>query len=283
MPGPIFLSSWFILIKGVLVLAHKNRLSKLLKHKKFPQLKSTKETDQDLKDLQLQILRIQQGIWHQKKRAILVFEGFDAAGKGGVIHRLTESLDPRGFHVHPIGPPEGDEQQKHYLYRFWQRLPAPGTIAIFDRSWYGRVLVEKVEELAPKHRIHEAYQEICEFEQMLIADGVEIIKIFLAIDKKEQLQRFEDRFKDPYKQWKLTPDDVKSRAKWPKYVNATDVMLEKTEKAVKWNLIPANDKDYARAEVLKLVAKKLKAHKDWIEKKTQKKSLEKKIKQSALK
>jgi polyphosphate kinase 2 (PPK2 family) len=237
----------------------------------FPHLRGSKETDQHLKDLQLKILRIQQGIWHQKKRAIILFEGFDAAGKGGAIRRLVESLDPRGFRVHAIGPPEGDEQGKHYLYRFWTRLPSPGHIAIFDRSWYGRVLTEKVNRLAPKTRLEDAYGEICEFEKMLIADGVDFIKIFLAIDKDEQLKRFEERLKDPYKQWKITPDDVKAQSQWTEYVRAADEMFKRTSyKGGTWDLIPANDKDYARLEVLKVVTKSLKGHKAWIDSLSQK-------------
>ena len=247
------------------------KLSKLLHDKDFPELKDSKKTEGRLRDLQFQMLRIQQGIWHQRKRAIIVFEGFDAAGKGGSIRRLVETLDPRGFRVHPIGPPEGDEQQKHYLYRFWQRLPSPGTIAIFDRSWYGRVLVEKVNELTPKKRIEAAYGEICEFERMLVDDGVEIVKIFLAIDKKEQLKRFEERLTDPYKQWKITEDDMKARSQWKDYVNAGDEMLERTSKKYSpWYLVPANDKDYARIEVLKIVTKHLKLHQEWMDSQCQK-------------
>src|SRR5262249_29987963 len=146
--------------------------------------------------------------------------GFDAAGKGGAIRRLVEKLDPRGFKVHPIGPPEAVEQQIHYLYRFWTRLPKPGTIAIFDRTWYGRVLVEKVEKLAARKRCEQAYEEIVNFEKTLVQDGISLIKIFLAISKKEQLKRFEDRLNDPYKEWKLTKDDVEDRRRWDKYVKA---------------------------------------------------------------
>jgi polyphosphate kinase 2 (PPK2 family) len=252
-------------------LSHHGKLSKLLHDKEFPKLKSSKKSDQHLKDLQFKMLRIQQGIWHQKKRAIIVFEGFDAAGKGGAIRRLVEPLDPRGYRVHPIGPPEGDEQAKHYLYRFWQRLPSPGSIAIFDRSWYGRVLVEKVCELAPKKRLEVAYSEINEFEKMLVDDGIDIIKIFLAIDKKEQLQRFEERLTDPYKQWKITADDVKARAQWKEYVTAADEMFERTSKKNSpWHLVPANDKDYARIEVLKIVTQQLKIHHQWMDSQSQK-------------
>lgn len=245
-------------------------LSKLLKAKDFPTLKNGK-AEVKIKDLQLQILRIQQGIWHQKKRAIIVFEGFDAAGKGGAIRRLTEPLDPRGFRVHPIGPPEPLEQGKHYLYRFWEKLPEPGSIAIFDRSWYGRVLVEKVCDLTPKDRVADAYDEIKQFEKMLMDDGIDLVKIFLAIDKKEQLRRFEDRLKDPYKQWKISKDDVQARAQWNDYVKAADMMLDKTSyKRAPWNLIPANDKDHARVESLRVITKSLKINQDWMTRRIQK-------------
>lgn len=221
--------------------------------------------------LQNRMLRIQQGVWHRKKRVILCFEGMDAAGKGGAIRRLTEKLDPRGVKVHPIGPPSAEEQGKHYLYRFWKRLPAPGTIAIFDRSWYGRVLVERVDKLIEKDDWKRAYSEINEFEKTLIDDGVEILKFFLDISKKEQLKRFEDRLKDPYKQWKLTSEDVRNHKKWDEYQKAIKAMLEETDtKACPWNFISADDKSKARLEVLEITTKNLKEHANWLESKTNK-------------
>ena len=173
----------------------------------------------EIKKLQLQILRIQQGIYRSKSRLILVFEGVDAAGKGGVIRRITENLDPRGVHVHPIGVPNPEDQGKHYLYRFWMRLPAPGMICIFDRSWYGRVLVERVNKLIPKDTWNRAYTEINQFEKMLTDDGVHLLKFCLKISKAEQKKRFEERQRDPYKQWKITKEDLQNRAKWNEYEN----------------------------------------------------------------
>jgi polyphosphate kinase 2 (PPK2 family) len=214
------------------------------------------------------MLRTQQGIWHSKNRAIIVFEGFDAAGKGGTIRRIVEVLDPRGFHVYPIGPPTSDEQGKHYLYRFWNKLPSPGTIAIFDRSWYGRVLVERVEKLTPKKRWKEAYREIRNFEEALVDDGIDLIKIFLAINKNEQSKRFDERAHDPYKQWKLTSEDLQARKHWNKYVEAVDDLFEKTHTPnCPWNLVPSNDKHFAREESLHIVTRHLKRHSIWIEKK----------------
>ncbi|RZA09097.1 MAG: polyphosphate kinase [Proteobacteria bacterium] len=223
--------------------------------------------DKEIEALQLRMLRAQQGIFHRRARAIIALEGFDAAGKGGAIRRLTEKLDPRGVKVHPIGPPEGDEQGKHWLYRFWAKLPAPGTIAIFDRTWYGRVLVERVDKLIDKESYERAYREIREFEAMLTNDGIEVVKIFVGISKQEQLKRFEDRLKDPYKRWKIGEPDIKARAKWGKYVSAADDLFAETHtKNAPWQLIAGDNKDYARAHVLKAVVERLHDSERWMEK-----------------
>jgi len=241
-------------------------LSKLLRTNHFPSIPDNNVTAQHLKKLQLKMLRIQQGIWFQKHRAIILFEGFDACGKGGVIRRLTEAMDPRSYEVYPICAPKEEDQGKHYLYRFWNCLPAPGHITVLDRSWYGRVLVEKVDQLAPKHRIDQAYEEINGFEKILIDDGIHIIKIFLAISKKEQLLRFEKRLNDPYKQWKLTLDDIKARSKWDKYVEAVDKMLFKTHTKISpWNMIPADSKSYTRLQVLEVIQEKLGEYSRWMD------------------
>lgn len=240
----------------------KGPLSELLSRKKFPALDGSEKR---VRALQLRMLRIQQGIWHSKRRAIIVFEGFDAAGKGGAIRRMLEALDPRGYHVHPIGAPHPDEQGRHYLYRFWKALPEPGMIAVFDRSWYGRVLVERVERLTPKDRWKEAYGELNEFEAMLVRDGIDLVKIFFAITPQEQLRRFEDRLHDPYKQWKLGEADLRAHAAWEKYVKAADDMLVKCDtKLAPWNLIPADSKAYARVEALECVTRGLGHHGEWM-------------------
>jgi polyphosphate kinase 2 (PPK2 family) len=219
-------------------------------------------------DLQLEMLKIQQGLYHSKERAIIMFEGFDAAGKGGAIKTLTENLDPRGFRVHPIGAPTEEEQGKHWLYRFWSSLPQQGNIAIFDRSWYGRVLVERVERIIPHKRIEEAYGEINQFEKMLEDDGIRIIKIFIAITKDEQLERFEVRLSDPYKQWKITDDDIRARKNWNEYVKATDIIFKHTDtKQCPWHLVEGNSKKSARYEVLKIITHELRHHGKWIDKK----------------
>ena len=250
-------------------MSKKLSLSHLLKKGNFQKQKADDAYDEKLEGLQLKMLRAQQGIYHQQQRVIVVLEGFDAAGKGGAIRRLTEALDPRGFRVHPIGPPDKVEQAKHYLYRFWEKIPSPGTIAIFDRSWYGRVLVEKVEALTSPERIKQAYQEIREFEKTLTDDGIELIKIFVGISKAEQLQRFEDRLKDPYKQWKISMDDIEARQSWNEYVKATDKIFSETStKNAPWELIAGNDKNYARLEILKIVTDKLAHHGHWMEEKS---------------
>lgn len=231
---------------------------------------SKNDKKHSLKKLQLKMLRIAQGIFHRKERLIIVFEGFDAAGKGGAIRRLTENLDPRGFRVYPIGPPSEIEQGKHYLYRFWKKLPPKGMIAVFDRSWYGRVLVERVEELIPKNTWSRAYTEINQFEKLLTDDGVRIIKIFLKISKAEQLKRFEERMKDPYKQWKITKEDIKNRSLWNAYIKATNDMIQETHtKECPWHIIETNDKDLAREEVLKIVTSRCQDIGKWMDSKTQ--------------
>ncbi len=216
------------------------------------------KTKPQIKTLQLQMLRIQQGLWQKQARAIVVIEGFDAAGKGGAIRALTEDLDPRAVRVHPIGPPRPDDQARHYLYRFWRSLPYPGTLAVFDRSWYGRVLVERVEKLAPKNRLKEAYREINEFERLLVDDGIPVIKIFLAVSADEQLRRFEDRLHDPQKRWKFTSEDIRARKRWDAYVEAVEKMLEKTHtRRAPWTVIRSDDKTAARLETLRVVTNRL--------------------------
>lgn len=222
--------------------------------------------DHSLKKLQLKMLRIQQGIFHKKERLILAFEGFDAAGKGGVIRRITEPLDPRGFRVHPIGAPSDAEQGRHYLYRFWRKIPRKGMIAIFDRTWYGRVLVERVEKLIPKDRWKMAYSEINHFEKLLSDDGVVILKFFLKISKDEQLKRFEERLKDPYKQWKITKDDIRNRSNWDKYIEAVDDMVLQTNTDhCPWHVIETDDKDEAREMILKIITQHCSNYGKWMD------------------
>lgn len=246
---------------------HKS-LSQLLKNKSLMKPSMDDEAlEKKTKDFQLELIKIQQGLFHKRERVIILFEGFDAAGKGGAIRRITEPLDPRSIKVVPIAAPKRIEQGKHYLYRFWKKLPAPGRIVIFDRSWYGRLLVEKVEELTSKERLKDAYEEINQFEEMLLRDGIKLIKIFLAISKDEQLERFEARLEDPYKQWKIPMEDIQARQKWDKYVDAMDHILKHNDtKKSSWHIIPANSKKFARQEVLRILNEELHYAKKWIEK-----------------
>jgi PPK2 family polyphosphate:nucleotide phosphotransferase len=211
-----------------------------------------------IKKLKKRLLVVQQAYYHQNKRVVIVFEGWDASGKGGAIRQLTEKLDPRGFQVHPIAAPEADEQGRHYLYRFQNRLPKPGRIAIFDRSYYGRVLVERVEGFASDWQWQRAYQELNEFERQLTDDGVRVIKIFLHITKEEQGRRFIERLENPLKRWKLTSEDIRNRQKWSEYeVAASDMFRLTSTITAPWHLIAANHKWYARIQVLKTVIKAL--------------------------
>lgn len=250
-------------------------LSKLLKDKDaFARIEDDEaraSLEEQLKQLQKKIFLIQQGIWHRKSRAIIAVEGFDAAGKGGAIRMMTEMLDPRGAQVHPIGAPEPGEQEKHWLSRFWAKLPAPGTIAIFDRTWYGRVMVERVDKLTPKERWKQGFDEINAFEKLLVDDGVMLVKIFIAVTKDEQLKRFEDRLRDPYKQWKISEADVRARKQWKDYVEAVDELLKKTDtKAAPWTLVPGDDKLIGRAGALLAVAEAFEGCEKWIRKESEK-------------
>lgn len=219
---------------------------------------SRDEYEHRLIKAQTSMLRAQEAYYHGKLRAIVVFEGWDAAGKGGAIRRMTEKLDPRGCKVWPIAAPKPEEQGKHYLYRFWERLPEPGTIAVFDRSWYGRVLVERVEGFAKKREWKRAYHEINEFERMLTEDGVRIVKLFLHITREEQLARFVERLRNPFKRWKLSGEDLRNRRRWKDYETAIDDMFAHTStRHAPWHAIAANHKWRARVNVIETVVERL--------------------------
>jgi polyphosphate kinase 2 (PPK2 family) len=241
-------------------------LSRLRSQGVFPEVSSKRVYERRLEELQRRMLLIQQGLFHSGQRAIIAVEGFDAAGKGGVIRRLTEAVDPRGVKVVPIGPPSADEQGRHWLYRFWRELPLPGTVTVFDRTWYGRVLVERVDRLARKAEWKRAYREINEFERMLVDDGIDLVKVFLGISKAEQLRRFEERLRDSYKQWKLRESDVRARKEWDDYVESVDDALARTDTPrARWHLVAAEHKWYARLQVLRIVPGKLARHAEWME------------------
>lgn len=192
------------------------------------------------------------------RSVLLVFEGTDAAGKGGTIRRITRCLDPRYLRVHGTRAPTRQQRQQPYLLRFWQRVPTPGRVAIFDRSYYGRVLVERVEGLIPTHRWQQAYEEINDFEAQLQAAGTIVVKFWLAITSEEQLKRFKARDNSPLKRYKLTEEDWRNRQQWPHYEQALNDMVAHTSTAeAPWHIIPAENKRYARIEVLKLLCQRL--------------------------
>jgi polyphosphate:AMP phosphotransferase len=185
---------------------------------------------------------------------VLVFEGWDAAGKGGAIRRLTPALDARSYQVIPIAAPTEEELQHHYLWRFWRRLPRAGRFAIFDRSWYGRVLVERVEGFASEAAWRRAYGEINDFERSLVDHGMAVVKFWIHISQDEQARRFAARAEVPFKRWKLTDEDIRNREKWDQYERAVHDMVERTSTQIApWHLVAGNDKRAARIEVLDAV------------------------------
>ncbi len=191
--------------------------------------------------------------------AVLLFEGFDAAGKGGTIRRITRALDARTYDVVPVGPPTEEERAQPYLWRFWRHVPGKGHFAIFDRSWYGRVLVERVEGLAPEPDWIRAYHEIVDFEESLVRFGIVVVKFWLAISPDEQLARFRSRAKTPFKRFKLTSEDWRNRKKWALYERAVCDMVDRTSTDIApWHLVEANDKKWARVKVLETVCQTLK-------------------------
>ena len=208
-------------------------------------------------ELQLTLLHFQRKILESRRNIIFVFEGPDAAGKGGVIKRITEKLDPRVLRVYSIVKPTEEEYRRHYLWRFWCKMPPQGEIAIFDRSWYGRLLVERVEGFCSEKEWRRAYGEINAMEKALIDGGAVLMKFYLHISKEEQLKRFEQRAADPYKHWKISEEDWRNRKKWKEHIEAAEEMFEQTStKVAPWTLVESEFKYYARLKVLKTVVKK---------------------------
>lgn len=236
-------------------------------HKDYPLLKMpklsevplnqemTKEEYQiQLKTLQKKLKKLHNKIYRKKAPVIIAYEGWDAAGKGGNIKRLTSALDPRGFEVHPIASPEPHEKARHYLWRFYHRLPKDGHIAIFDRTWYGRVMVERLEGFCSENDWKRAYNEMNEFEKELSDWGAVVIKFWVHIDKDTQLARFTDRQNNPEKQWKITEEDWRNREKWDVYEEAIDEMIAKTStENAPWYIIQSNNKYYARIQAIQIV------------------------------
>lgn len=191
---------------------------------------------------------------------VVVFEGWDASGKGGAIKRLVAPLDPRHVRVTQFAAPTEDEKRHHFLGRFWPALPGWGGMTVFDRSWYGRVMVERVEGFASEEQWRRAYGEVENFERTLADEGAIIVKFWLHVSSEEQLKRFEARAKDPLKEWKLTEEDWRNREKRPQYEAAVEEMLERTDRPhAPWRVVPAESKRFARVEVMRLVNEEIEA------------------------
>ena len=211
--------------------------------------------DAALADVQQRLSRLQVAHVVCGLRSMILFEGWDAAGKGGTIQRLTSGWDPRHFHVWPIGAPTEEERGRHFLWRFWQKLPGKGKIAVFDRTWYGRVLVERVEAYVSERCWRRAYDEINEFEAQQQADGVHIVKIFLHVTQKEQDRRLAARLEHPWKRWKVTPEDFRNRARRADYIDAINDMFRETDtRWAPWQVIDGDHKKAARIAALTHIA-----------------------------
>jgi len=211
-----------------------------------------------LKEQQARLSRLCRDALKKEVTTILVFEGPDAAGKGGCIRRITAQLDARNYQVLPFAAPSDEEREHHYLWRFWRHLSRAGRLTIYDRSWYGRVLVERVEGFADENTWRRAYAEINDFEEQLIEHGIVLMKYWIHITKDEQLARFKAREKIPYKRWKLTEEDWRNREKWDEYERAAHDMVQHTSTLnAPWLLIEGNDKRYARIRVINTLADRL--------------------------
>jgi polyphosphate kinase 2 (PPK2 family) len=200
---------------------------------------------------QLRLRGLHFRMYERQVPALAVFEGWDAAGKGGAIKRITETLEPRGYTVSSFSAPRGEEKTHHYLWRFWRTLPRAGHLGVFDRSYYGRVLVERVEGFCSEAEWRRAYREIREFEAQQASFGMVICKFWLQISAEEQLRRFKGRERDPFRQYKLTPEDWRNRARWNEYTAAVEDMLAFTSTdCAPWTVVEADDKLHARVKVV---------------------------------
>lgn len=221
---------------------------------------SRDEYKAELKACQQRIFELEHEIYIKRIPVVILYQGWDAAGKGGNIRRLTQSMDPRGYEVIPIAAPNDIEKAHHYLWRFWQEFPKAGHIAIFDRSWYGRVLVERIEGFCREQEWKRAYREINEMEEHFANFGTVLVKFWLHIDREEQLRRFEARQQIEHKRWKITDEDWRNREKWELYKQAVDEMLFRTSTSyAPWTIIEANSKYYARIKALKTVIQAVEA------------------------
>jgi len=216
--------------------------------------------NKEIGPFQVRLRELEFQLYREQVPALLIFEGWDAAGKGGGIKRVTELLDPRGYTVTSYAAPKGEERTRHYLWRFWRTLPRAGHLAIFDRSYYGRVLVERVEGFCNADEWRRAFREINEFESHQASFGMVICKFWLQVTKEEQLRRFRSREVDPYRSYKLTEEDWRNRAKWDEYSEAVEDMLRQTSTLhAPWTVVEANNKYFARLRILRTVVEALDA------------------------
>ncbi len=219
------------------------------------------EYEERLAHGQARLVRLQQTSLYSRRATLLLFEGWDAAGKGGAIRRLIQPLDARLYSLNPVAAPNDEERARHYLWRFWRRLPRAGHLSVFDRSWYGRVLVERVEGFASKAQWQRAYAEINAFEEELVESGIRLLKFWIHISKEEQQARFKSRETNPLKSWKLTDEDWRNRQKWDEYEAAVEDMLAHTHRPdAPWVVVPGNDKRLARVSVLESVCQTMANH-----------------------
>lgn len=232
------------------------KIPELLQHPS-QELAKTEDYKAELKKLSPQVAK---ALRSDPRNVILLFEGMDAAGKGGAIKRIVKKLDPREYEIQTIGAPEKYELNRPYLWRFWNKLQTDDDICIFDRSWYGRVLVERVEGFASPAEWQRAYDEINRFEQSLINHQTVIIKFWLAISQEEQAARFKAREDTPHKRFKITDEDWRNRERWDDYLKAAADMFERTStEQAPWHIIATDDKNTARVEILKTILKQLQA------------------------
>lgn len=268
------LQALHILTNQINQAAENARILPEILHKDYPLLKMPKlssvpldqemekeEYEARLKELQKKLRKLHNKIYRKKIPVIIAYEGWDAAGKGGNIKRLASALDPRGYEVHPIASPEPHEKARHYLWRFYHRLPKDGHIAIFDRTWYGRVMVERIEGFCSENDWKRAYNEMNEFERELSDWGAIVLKFWVHIDKDTQLARFTERANTPGKQWKITDEDWRNREKWDIYEDAVDEMIARTStEYAPWHIIQSNNKYYARLQAIQIVIDEIEKH-----------------------
>jgi polyphosphate kinase 2 (PPK2 family) len=213
-----------------------------------------------LASTQLRLRELHHRMYERQVPVLVVLEGWDAAGKGGAIKRIAETLEPRGYTVSSFSAPRGEEKTHHYLWRFWRALPRAGHLGIFDRSYYGRVLVERVEGFCSDAEWRRAYREINEFEAHQASIGMVICKFWLHLSKHEQLRRFRNRERDPFRSYKLTPEDWRNRARWAEYTAAADQMIERTSTPkAPWTVVEADDKFHARVKIVETLADAIEA------------------------